>query len=392
MNKSVISVIILLFSLLGMGVNAQDNKITINGMIADATTGEPIPFANLGVLGTLAGVASDMDGKFELVLPDNYVDRIIRVSVVGYASYEIKVAEAGQKGFLRIVLKPVTYGIGEAEVYAESLVYKKMLRQVVENISRNYISRPYNYEGYFQYTITENGNPQSMKEAIVTIFDNKGYERSDVHTAYKDLNYRFDQVRRDREVQSVLDGLTYFDDILTSDVIRNTRNILDIANAADYKLKNKGRLMYEGDSVRLIAYEVEKPSLSTSGDAAVTKYSGEIYINLKDYAVLKNVIHISADNFNQLGRNLIPANGTKKEDVKMTIVTNYKKLNSVYFLSGITIQYTYKEGENDINGRMQYVTTRVQTDSPEAIQGRMYYEDIKTDKNFWDNYTVYFKE
>ena len=82
MNKSVISVIILLFSLLGMGVNAQDNKITINGMIADATTGEPIPFANLGVLGTLAGVASDMDGKFELVLPDNYADRIIRVSVV----------------------------------------------------------------------------------------------------------------------------------------------------------------------------------------------------------------------------------------------------------------------------------------------------------------------
>ena len=128
MNKSVISVIILLFSLLGTGVNAQDNKITINGMIADATTGEPIPFANLGVLGTLAGVASDMDGKFELVLPDNYADRIIRVSVVGYASYEIKVAEAGQKGFLRIVLKPVTYGIGEAEVYAESLVYKKMLR------------------------------------------------------------------------------------------------------------------------------------------------------------------------------------------------------------------------------------------------------------------------
>lgn len=392
MNKSVISVIILLFSMLGMGANAQDNKITISGMIADATTGEPIPFANLGVLGTLAGAASDMDGKFELVLPANYADRLIRVSVVGYASYEVKVAEAGEKGFLRIVLKPVTYGIGEAEVYAESLVYKKMLRQVVENISRNYISRPYNYEGYFQYTITENGNPQSMKEAIVTIFDNKGYERSDVHTAYKNLNYRFDQVRRDREVQSVLDGLTYFDDILTSDIIRNTRNILDIANVADYKLKNKGRLMYEGDSVRLIAYEAEKPSLSTSGDAAVTKYSGEIYINLKDYAVLKNVIHISADNFNQLGHNLIPANGTKKEDVKMTIVTNYKKLNSVYFLSGITIQYTYKEGQNDINGRMQYVTTRVQTDSPEAIQGRMYYEDIKTDKNFWDNYTVYFKE
>ena len=392
MNKSVISVIILLFSLLGTGVNAQDNKITINGMIADATTGEPIPFANLGVLGTLAGVASDMDGKFELVLPDNYADRIIRVSVVGYASYEIKVAEAGQKGFLRIVLKPVTYGIGEAEVYAESLVYKKMLRQVVENISRNYISRPYNYEGYFQYTITENGNPQSMKEAIVTIFDNKGYERSDVHTAYKNLNYRFDQVRRDREVQSVLDGLTYFDDILTADIVRNTRNVLDIANLDEFKLKNKGILMYEGDSVQVISYELSKPSLSTTGDVAVSQCKGEIFINKKDKAVLKNVIQMKAKDFNILGRNLVAIDEAPKSDVEMVISTNYKKMRSVYFLSGITIAYKYKQEGNSVKGEMQYITTRVNMDSPTSISGRMYYEDLKTDAAFWNGYTAYFEE
>ena len=77
---------------------------------------------------------------------------------------------------------------------------------------------------------------------------------------------------------------------------------------------------------------------------------------------------------------------------KMTIITNYKKLNSAYFLSGITIQYTYKEGEKNKNGRMQYVTTRLNATNPEVFQGRMYYEDIETNRDFWENYTVYFQE
>lgn len=392
MKRKVLTLVILFLSICTIVCSQENKRLNISGTVADATTGEPVPFANLGVLGTVAGTASDMDGKFELVLPESYAEKTIRVSVVGYGTYEIKAGKAAEESPLRIILKPVTYGIGEVDVYAESLVYKKMLRQVVENIKRNYIARPYNYEGYFEYTTVVNGEPGETKEAIVTIYDRKGYERSNVLKAYQDLNYRFSEVRRSKEPESVLDGLTYFDDILTADIVRNTRNVLDIANAADYKLKNKGRLLYEGDSVRLIAYEVEKPVPSTSGDAAVTRYSGEIYVNLKDYAVLKNVVHISSDDFNKLGRNLIPSDRRKTGEVKMTIVTNYKKLNSVYFLSGITIQYTYREGEDSVKGRMQYVTTRVNTDRPEPIEGRMYYEDIRTDKNFWDSYTVYFRE
>ena len=102
--------------------------------------------------------------------------------------------------------------------------------------------------------------------------------------------------------------------------------------------------------------------------------------------------YISAKDFNILGRNLVAIDSPKQENVKMTIITNYKKLNSAYFLSGITIQYTYKEGEKNKNGRMQYVTTRLNATNPEVFQGRMYYEDIETNRDFWENYTVYFQE
>lgn len=391
MNKKVLSLLFVLFSLVLSG-NAQENsRITIKGKVTDASTGEPVPFANLGVMGTLAGVASDMEGEFELLLPESYADKTIRVSVVGYSPYDMKVSEAAGKEGLKIALRPVTYTIQQVNVNAQSLVYRKMLKQAVENIGRNYFVKPYNYRGYFQYQIFNNDVQTSSKEAVITVYDSKGYNRSNTETAFKELNYQYNEVRRSEEPQSVLDGLTYFDDILTADVVRHTRNVLDAGNIRDYKLSNKGCLLFEGDSVQVIGYEVNKPSLSTTGSAGVSKCSGEIYINLKDYAVLKNTMHITASDYSRLGRNLIPAGDYKTGKVSMTVTTSYKKLENRYFLSGITIAYTYGEGASKVSGKMQYVTTRVNARDPEAVQGRMYYEDIKANPKFWDNYTVYFE-
>ncbi len=392
MNKKVLSLIMVLFSVILLGKAQETSRITIKGRVTDASTGEPVPFANLGVVGTLAGVASDMDGEFELLLPGAYADKTLRVSVVGYGPYDIKVLEAAAQGEgWKITLQPVTYTIQQVNVNAQSLVYRKMLKEAAENISRNYFIKPYNYRRYFQYQIFNNDARVSSKEAIVTVYDSKGYNRSNTETTFKELNYKYNEVRRSEEPKSVLDGLTYFDDILTADVVRHTRNILDANNIRDYKLSNKGRLLFEGDSVQVIGYEVNKPSLSTTGSAGVSKCSGEIYINLKDYAVLKNTMHLTASDYSRLGRNLIPAGDYKTGTVDMTVTTNYKKLETRYFLSGITIAYTYGEGGDKTSGKMQYVTTQVNASDPEAVTGRMYYEDIRTNPKFWDNYTVYFE-
>ena len=375
MNKRLLSLLILVLGCVMLVKAQNDGKITVKGTIVDGSTGEPVAFANLGLLGTVAGVASDIDGKFELTVPDKYATHVIRVSAVGYASSQMKVYEAQDKPELVIKLRPVTYGIGAVDVYGQLLVYKKMLQNVVNNINKNYISKPYNYQGYFKYTSSVNGT-EKVKEAIVQLYDAEGYHRCDVEAAFKELNYKFSEVRRSQPATSVLDGLTCFDDVLTADIVRNTRNVLDIVNSRDYKLKSKGKLIYEGDSVQVISYEAQKPSISTTGDPSVRTYNGEIYINLKDLAVLKNVTHITSGDFNSLGRNLITINEQPKSDVQMTITTTYKKLKSVYFLSGVTIEYAYQENGNDVKGELQYITTKVNIDAPTPIEGRVYYEDI----------------
>ena len=298
--------VIILFIMMGFFLVAkaqEDGKMVLTGTVVDSQTNEPVAFANLGLLGTVAGVASDMDGNFELRIPDKYAIHVVRVSAVGYASVEYKAYELRDKPGMVIKLRPVSYGIGEVDVYGQLLVYKKMLSNVVSHIHDNYISKPYNYEGYFKY-VTDGPEGEKTKEATVTVYDAKGYDRTDPETTFKEVNYKFNEVRRSTPQISVFDGLTCLDDILTADVVRNTRNVLDIVNSRDYKLKSKGRMLYEGDSVQVISYTLEKPSLSTTGTSSVTAYSGEIYINLRDFAVLKNVVNISSRDFNSLGRQL----------------------------------------------------------------------------------------
>ncbi len=391
MGRKLLLMTLLIWGALSVGRAQEDGKIVLKGTVLDGKTGEPVAFVNLGLLGTVAGVASDMDGQFELVIPDRYATHVVRFSAVGYAPKEMKVYEMQDKPNLKISLQPVSYGIGEVDVYGQLLVYKKMLQNVVSNISKNYIDKPYNYEGYFKYWHQED-TLQRMKEATVTIYDAQGYHRDDVASAFKDLNYRFNEVRRDREATSVKDGLMNFDDILTADIVRNTRNVLDIVNSRDYKLKGKAKMIYEGDSVQVISYQANQPSISTTGDPAVQTYEGEIYINRKDMAVLKNVTHITSRNFNILGRNLVAINEKPKSDVKMTLTTTYKKVRSVYFLSGVTVEYSYREEGKEVQGELEYITTRVEMNAPTPIEGRIYYEDIQANDEFWNRYSVYFEE
>lgn len=391
MNKKWIALLLFVVGFLFVAQAQDDGKLTVRGTILDEKTGEPVAFANLGLLGTMAGVASDMDGKFELSVPYKYATYKIRISAIGYASTELKVYEVKDKPDLVVRMRPVSYAIGEADVYGELLVYKKMLQNVVTHIDKNYIITPYNYEGYFKYLFNRDG-VEKVKEATITIYDAEGYHRGNVESAFKAVNYKFNEVRRNEPAVSVLDGLTCLDDILTADIVRNTRNVLDIANSRDYKLKNKGKILYEGDSVQIIGYTVVKPSISTVGDQSVKSCSGEIYINTKDWAVLKNVMDISASDFNTLGRNLVTVNEKQKQDVTMTITTSYKHLKSLYFLSGVKIDYSYQEEGVTVKGQSEYVTTRVNFNNPVPVEGRIYYEDIEENEKFWNQYSAYFQE
>ncbi len=63
----------------------------IEGVVRDAATGEGLPGAYIKVKGTLAGVVSGADGRFQLSITGSNLPLILEVSYIGYENAEVQV-------------------------------------------------------------------------------------------------------------------------------------------------------------------------------------------------------------------------------------------------------------------------------------------------------------
>lgn len=79
----------LLFVFCFFGVLYAGAQTTVSGVVSDATSGIPLPGANVIVKGTSKGVATDFDGRYVIELAG---DEILVFSSIGYTTKEISVA------------------------------------------------------------------------------------------------------------------------------------------------------------------------------------------------------------------------------------------------------------------------------------------------------------
>ena len=71
-------------------ISAQTN---LKGKLIDAETSSPLSYVNIGVIGKNVGTVSAFDGSFGLSVASKYDSDLMRISMVGYESIELKVSE-----------------------------------------------------------------------------------------------------------------------------------------------------------------------------------------------------------------------------------------------------------------------------------------------------------
>ena len=60
------------------------SQFLISGKVIAERTGEPIPYANIGILNTSVGTISETDGTFSLQIPEKYISSTLRFSSLGF--------------------------------------------------------------------------------------------------------------------------------------------------------------------------------------------------------------------------------------------------------------------------------------------------------------------
>lgn len=118
--------------LLGLASSAQK----IDGVVIDASTQEPVVYANVAIKGKGLGTITNQQGGFSLNIPDAYRQEILAVSFVGYETFSIKVENIPGKA-LRIALEPVAAQIEEVVIRADSTIFT-LLEGAYERIPINY--------------------------------------------------------------------------------------------------------------------------------------------------------------------------------------------------------------------------------------------------------------
>ena len=70
-------------------------QTTVSGTVTDSASGQPIPGANVKVVGKSLGTTADFDGKFNLNISEN-PPFVIEVSIIGYAAAKVDITENDQ--------------------------------------------------------------------------------------------------------------------------------------------------------------------------------------------------------------------------------------------------------------------------------------------------------
>jgi iron complex outermembrane receptor protein len=89
--KKLLSVFLMLFA--GSLMIAQT---TVSGIVKEAKTGEPIPGANIKIIGKSIGTTTDFDGHFSFKVVQS-VPFTLEVSLIGYSAENVEITENNQK-------------------------------------------------------------------------------------------------------------------------------------------------------------------------------------------------------------------------------------------------------------------------------------------------------
>lgn len=251
------------------------------GQVRDATTGEGVAFASVGLPGTSLGTVSSAEGKFALFVPAGQRADSVRVSCLGYAS-----ASLLMRGEAALVVRLVP----QPHLLATVLVTAPPRPEVIvqrarERILTNYPQQAHSMQLYTRARTWHSDSLRATYEAALDFYDQEGYRRGSWEHAVKQ---RFLQLREQRQTGQLPEPPAFW--LLWShDPVLTTANPLEPGPGRQYRFTFKGQTEYDGHPVYEVGFVCERPSAYTTpyGYPAPASYQGTLYITTDTYALVK---------------------------------------------------------------------------------------------------------
>jgi hypothetical protein len=153
-------------ALIGFSINSIAQKTTkIYGSVADASTNQPVLFANVVFQKSSIGILTDTAGNFVLETKRNFDS--LTVSLLGYRSQTLAVSR-GVTEEIEILLSPSSFELNMVEVRPGENPAFKILRKVIANKPINTPQNldSYEYEAYHRVQFDLNNFTEGIKKNL----------------------------------------------------------------------------------------------------------------------------------------------------------------------------------------------------------------------------------
>jgi hypothetical protein len=262
----------------------DSTPILIIGKVINAQSGEPLPYAHVGIPERGIGTATGFDGVFRLKLPRRYSNSQITVSHIGFAAYQRKLSQLERP--LRIALQPNAAKLQEVIVMDESRI-EGIIRRAVRRIPENYPSRPSNLRGFYRESRTNaDGAYVYLAEGVLDIYktsyQNKREGQVGLVQGRKVALTTEEAFRRLARFSSGHLAADRFD------IVKNRSDFLDEDYFPAYQYWLENLTTQNGRPVYVIGFD-------RAGDDTKARMKGKLFIDTLSYAFVRAEFEILSD-------------------------------------------------------------------------------------------------
>ena len=252
-------------------------NVVLKGQILDKENNEPIPFATLILKNEEIYRVADENGFFELPVKKQMVQTaFVSISSLGFETNEVLLNELTEK----VYLKPKFEELEEVVVtgYLSPIT---VLKEAISKKGTNHPVEPFNFYRYGKVIININDSNELDLELITKDHDD-GYLSPFV------ITQRVEQIKwnKNKKPKRYKYSSQFFS--YRQNAIRYA-NILHKRKYKKFKLKFVKPNNVEDEDNYIIAFQTERNKWNYTNKGYPTKYSGRVYINKENFAIIKVV-------------------------------------------------------------------------------------------------------
>jgi len=361
----------------------------IAGIILDADSDEPLPFATIGLKNTGKGTVTNATGEFGLKILPEWINDTLSISYLGYMGRDIPL-EQSLGNNLTIRMKKEFISI--PEIIIRTNIPQEIINKSNAAIPRNYGNNPAILTGFYREGVMKKQELQNYSEAIIRIFKSS-YTGSLLGDQI--------MILKSRKIENInmTDTLAIrlkagLSTCLELDGVRNTFDFMSRENMTEYKYIITDIVSFNDESAYVIDFEQREY-------VDLPLFRGSLYINTEDYAILHADFELHPGYIKKM-KNVFISSSSRGFDtwpLKVQYSVSYRKFNNRYFLNHVRgdLVFTSRQKRKLFNSQFKVFFELAVTDMDTEKVSRFDREELapvhsvfsKTitsyDSEFWGN-------